>query len=252
MDINEDDIALGNEPEFETFEEGDYSTKKKPEQNYSDNVQKRINKVIYERNVEREKRQELEQRLAAIEENLVKRQTEEQVGNLTSKMSELKQKKATLLEEGDYSGAAELDDEFLELKLKHREAAQPREQRQVEPPRQEIPEAQIKWLEENDWYHNPLKSEQRKKLDQAYVDLLGEGFDPSDEETYKELDNRIKKVSRQSPPAQRQSRGGGSEQAPTATFTQDDARLMRDFNLDPNDPKARAEFMKEKAGAFND
>lgn len=241
---------------------------------YSKRVQKRINKLTHEKKLEQERTaaavaaaMELEQRLALVEQRLQQETAERHLGGLSSRLAELKHYKVNLLESGDFQHVAEIDDEILKLNIQQREALAPRRreapapqqpptsrQPQASPP--PLPNAQTRWLEDNDWFHNPIKSKQQELANAAYLALVQEeGYDPNDPETYQELDVRLKASahpSRRKPPPTHAPDRGSAFAGGSVKFTQSDAGKMRLWGLDPNNAEARKVYLTEKAKVAND
>lgn len=239
-------------PEIPLKEEGEakkdkYTDEEKEE--YSKRVKKRIDKLTAEIHAERQARAELEQRLLEREQKENAKRAEDEIA-LT--LQDIRQQRVMALNAGDYELAAELDEKLIDAKIKQRDAyVEPQVQRTPPPqvdPSTGLPEAQKEWLIKNDWFYNPLKAQQRQVADLAYKQLLTEGFDPHDEDTYVELDRRLAPARRREtlPPSGGLDRGAPSGKARTVTFTEDDKIKMRSYNLDPNNEKHRAEWLKNK------
>jgi len=250
-----DIVEIDDEPitddDFEILDiepkEGDEQESRAAEpEEFGKKVQKRIDKLVYERNVEREQRLELERRLSQIEGRFKEEEQAKQASSQESKLAELKAKKAEYFDIGDHEAAANIDEELLELKLQQRESQRQAPTPQAQPEQAEIPEAQIAWLEQNDWYHNPRKAQQAQKANETYLALVSEGYDPDDEDTYRELDKRIHAVRQAAPPPAAPDRGGITGNSRQVKFTQEDAATMRNWGLDPNDMKARKVWIANK------
>lgn len=226
---------------------------------YGKKVQKRINKLVSERNIERQQREELaaeleakNQRLAELEQHVSKATDD----NLQAEIAQRRAKKTELMEIGEFEQAAEIDDEIMDLKLRQRDSRQP----QRTAPKQEqgrttetatetvaeIPAAQKQWLVENDWFYNPAKAELKAKADKTYLALVDEGFDPNDEDTYVELNKRLSVKRQAPPPTIAPDRGNATGDARSVKFTAEDSAKMRRWGMDPNDVNARKEYLRNK------
>jgi len=244
-----DDDPQESEPKDEPETKPVKKDKTDEDEDYSRKVQKRIDKLVAERNIERQRAQELQDRLERIEHRFAESDAYYERANQEDKVKQLRKAKIEAMEMGEFDRVADIDDEIMELRTKPK----PVQQRQQTVPQQqapELPEAQQAWLAENDWFYNPHKAALKEKANQTYLKLVEEGFDPEDSETYAELDKRLNvKRTQAAPPPAGVNRGSATTSSGNAgKFTADDARFMRDWGLDPNDPQARAEFLKQKRG----
>jgi len=214
-------------------------------ESYSKKVQKRIDKLAYERNVAREEAASLAARLSELE----KHKSETDNASLEQKRQEILRQKTEAFEEGDFEKAALLDDELLDIKVAQRTRPQPVQQQPEPVVTNEKPAAIASWEEKNKWiFEQSPKAEFAKK---AYVDLLNSGFDANDPDTLAELDNivsqKFKPQRRETPPSpgavdRGQVIGDDEKQG----FSSRDKSDMEDFGLNPNDPKQRAMWIKNK------
>ena len=113
------------------------------------------------------------------------------------------------------------------------------------------------WLEQNDWFYNPMKADKKRQADSIYLALVNEGFDPNDSETYDELDRRLssgKSTHRATnqPSALAPDRGKATQSAPGkgGSISREELLVMRELNLDPNnEAHRRAWIANRKKGA---
>lgn len=260
---NEFDDSLNEPSTAEPETVGQQEKEADEQEEFSKRVQKRIDKLVYERNIEREERErerqendKLRERLEQLETRYHEDNTKQQNDEINSRLSQLKARKAELYDEGDYNAAADIDDEIIELRLKQREAGQQAQRRETgqpaqpqarpEPAQPNIPEAQVKWLEQNDWYFNPVKAQQAQVANQAYLSLVDEGYDPNDPSTYKELDKRLNPKRETPPPTNGVDRGNATGSGKQVRFTQADVNKLREWGLDPNDVNVRKEYLRNK------
>jgi hypothetical protein len=214
-------------------------------------VQKRINKLVRERNIERDQRVEMKKEIDELKTRLSQFDQEKAQKEQTRQLAELNAQKAELYESGEYDKIADIDEQIFDLKIQSRDKKPPeqtpRPQAKTEQ-QAEIPEAQLVWMDKNDWYHNPRKAQQAQEADAAYLQLVNkEGYDPEDDETYAELDRRL--ASRKRTPAPSPGsvdRGAVSDARPSSKFSQDDARKMRNWGLDPHNAEQRAEYLRNR------
>lgn len=109
-----------------------------------------------------------------------------------------------------------------------------------------VPQATAAWVEANPWFRkDPARTQQAIALNNT---LLEEGFDPAHPRFYAELDKRMRAKPRMngSRAIGGVTRDQGGETRETARLTEQDKARMRRFQLDPNDPGARAEWLKSK------
>lgn len=242
-------------------DEGGFKTK-------VDKFEKRVNKLVYERNTEREKRAELERRLMEVESKVKKEEVEKTDSDYSAKMTDLKAQYKKHLditddENYDVEKAVELNDQILELKLQEREEKARRsntantEQQQSNQPLRS--EALDDWQQRNGWVFFADKNKEKiEKTNAIYSALLEEGYDIEDSDTFAELDKRLgnenkqseKKPDRQKPPVvSGVDRGGSDSQSSgNSNFTVADKEKMKSWGLNPNDSDARAEYLKNKTG----
>ena len=240
-----DDQAIADNHESKD-DEGEYGKK----------VQKRINKVVAERNKARSENNELRTRLESLE----KRSVDEDNSKLTLKDDEraadIKKRKMAFMDEGEYEKAEDLNDELINIRMDQRDRNRQKENqerqntaRSNEPA--QIPEAQKAWMEDNDWYRSEGNLDKSAKADKEYLSLVSEGYDPNDEEIYVELNSRLKPVKAREQPIPGNAPNRGEVDANTGPrskkrFTSSDARLMREFKLNPDDPAQRESWLDNK------
>lgn len=251
----EDSFDDSESVEQENVPQNDDDGKHEDEEEYGKKVQKRINKLVAERNVEREENRRNSERLAELEAKLNERETMQQESEISERLAEIKRRKMEFMDEGEYEKAEELNDELLDLKLKQHVKPQKQEQSYEQPQQPvELPTAQKAWIESNDWYGKNAGSAKARYANDLYIEIVNEGYDPNDEETYKELDNRLgnssQKPSRSARPPSPSApdRGGAVGSTQKTGITQRDIVRMRDFGLDPNDTAQRDLWIKNKRG----
>lgn len=251
----DEEVQVDNESQSEKQEVDD------DQEQYGKRVSKRIDKLVYERNIEREENAKLKQRLEELEGRFNESHQSQQQDDIASRLAEMKRRKLNLMEEADYEEVLKIDEEILDLKLQQREAASRSNQQQSvqQPGKAQIPEApepaplpeaQQGWLNANDWYIKNMKSAKAKYANDTYLELIDEGYDASDPELYQELDNRIgnkRNKREQAPPTSGVDRGSVSgRKRGDVTLTADDIRQLEDLGLNPNDERVRARKLAEK------
>lgn len=221
------------------FEEG--------ENKHSKKVQKRIDKLVYERNVEREEKARLAAEAAQLRAELDK-YAQKDNESLAERQKELAKQKVAALEEGDYERVAEIDDEVMDIKVRlnspSQQAPQPVPQQQQTT---QAPSHVAAWEQKNQWiFENSPKAQFAK---QKFNELVQQGYDYNDPDTLAELENILsKQFKREVPPSPGVVDRGytvGNDDSNTG-FSSRDKSDMEDFGLNPNDPKHRAMWVKNK------
>lgn len=240
-EINLDDIS--NDPE--QLAQADDEDEK---EEWSRKVKKRIDKLVYERNVEREERIKLK---AEIDELKSYRQQElQQKSNaeLEQKRKALFDQKRESLEIGDYEAVAQIDDELMDIKVQLRTNPKPnvetRQPAYAEPKTPNVPQAQAEWEAVNPWVFDAKQKGRVDKANAVFTELLNDGYDADDPDTYRILDKRLK---REAPPATGGiDRGGVVGASKDTAFTSSDKQMMVGWGLDPNNPAHRKEWAKNR------
>jgi len=259
-----EDVSNTPEQTAEAKEEDD-------KESYSRRVQKRIDKLAYERNVERELRlkdsaelaalkaqtEEFRQEIEALKQFRQKEAEQQTNLELEQKRQELIKRKKEALEIGDYDEVALVDDDLMDIKLQLRQKPEPVKQTQPEPvkpapkepePVQEpvvnIPKALQDWEANNPWVYDPKQAARLEKTNKIYQALLEDGYEADDPDTFIQLDKRLK---RETPPAvSGVDRGEVVGTTAQTGFSAQDKTLMREFGLDPDNPVHRKEWIKNR------
>ena len=188
-------------------------------ENYSENVQKRINQLTAKRKQALEEAQaayqyaeqmkqqndQMQKRLAQLDQGYIS----EYSGRVETQAQNAEKLYADAMEAGDYKKAAEaqnmmaslaIEKERIRLQKARQEeqaAAPEQEQMQQQPVRQAQQPAPIQdpkleaWLGRNEWFKtNKIMNAAAKAIHEQLV--LDEGFDPSTDEYYAEIDKRIR------------------------------------------------------------
>lgn len=252
-----DDVPV--QEEAKEFDDAEYGTK----------VQKRINKEVSKRKaLESTLSQQqayiasLQERLNGIEQRFSSEDQQRQQQEASQKLEDLKAARRRAYEEGDLETYDKLDDQYLDAKAEalvnrqapKQQARQP--QQQAQPQQEAIPTTMKLWMDDNSgWFNNRPESAQKVKAANAMFDVMtDEGFDENDPQTYAELNRRlsaagvIAKRSRDPMGAAPPNRYAGGPSS-KSEFSNEDARIMRKYGLDPNDPKVRASYMRDKDGS---
>lgn len=251
----------GMEPLEETVESVEDHVEPEPEkpepEKYSDKVQKRIDKLTWERKSAQE---ELAQ-VRAENEALNKKVFEFDTATKSAKVDDIKAKMKAALDDGDLSGMVDLQDE---LAMARAEMASKRHELPAQPVQKQAPDVHpsaAAWLERNPWYNE--KPRARKIAVEMESDLLENGFEMGDE-LYTELDKKMENLGyrtkskeldqvpedeplpprRNQAPVASQSRGNEGSQSPSnSRITQADLVMMRKYNFNPNNPTDRKAWL---------
>ena len=244
---------------------------------YSKRVNKRIDKLTYERNIERERVAALEATVAELKKNhdeKVQRQTNQE---LEQERKELIQKKKDALEIEDYDEIVKIDDQLMDLKVREKlSPVQQFAQTTQNAPEKEIipdrPQALMSWESQNPWVYDAQYKPYLDKANEILNELTDYGYDLSEQETFDELDKRLQRLTQAQeqkqtkqiinepdpnpkpntkprvtpPPTGGVERGeitGGSDQS---TFTKQDRRMMQEWGLNPDNARERAAWIKNK------
>lgn len=234
---------------------------------YGKRVQKRISKEVSKRKAlettlsqQQAYIQQLQQRLQGIEQRFSHEDEQKQQSEASKKLEELKAARRKAYEEGDLDAYDKLDDEYLEAKAeaivnRSRPLQQPQRQAPQQPA-QDIPSPMKSWMAEHaGWFNAAPEHAAKVRAANALFDTLtSEGFDENDPQTYAELNKRlsaagvIAKRARDPMGAAPQQRYAGGPSS-SREFSNEDARIMRKYGMDPNDPKVRAAYMRDKDGS---
>ena len=228
---------------------------------YGKKVQKRIDKLVAERNKDREAREKLEREIAVLKSSTGANYSEADVSDINAKIEQLKAEKRkfgdVLGDDYDFERAEEINEALIELQLQHREATKSKaaaESHPVQQQNEQIPDALLDWQERNGWVHRPDKNADKlAKADAIYNDLIKNGYAKDDEETYLELDKRLSGQPEKPTQKRREvaesnviDRGSQSAGQETKGFTKEDFSTVKSWGLNPNDPAVRAEYMRNK------
>lgn len=234
---------------------------------YGKNVRRRINKLTYEREVEKTERLRLEAQLKATEDKI--KALEEKFGAINqqttqnsyaSQVAELREQRRTALIAEDYDEMDRIDEQLLDIRFKQRDQErQPIPQQQniqqpqnFQPPQPTKSAAAMEWEARNAaWIAKPENQKRLEAVNQVYMQMLeNEMYEADDPATYEELDRRMERV-RVRPPV---NAGGGIDRGGeiqpangTVRMTAQDREKMIGFGLDPNNPVERTAWLQEKA-----
>lgn len=189
---------------------------------------------------ERKRRQQAEARLSALEREQAAREQAAAEQEIAAAKAEWQK----AYREDDADGLERANEALVAAQV--RKATAPRAVSGEASGEADVPAATAAWVEANPWFRtDPARTQQAIALNNA---LLDEGFDPAHPRFYAELDKRMRAKPRMngSKAIGGVTRDQGGEARETARLTEQDKARMRRFQLDPNDPGARAEWLKSK------
>jgi hypothetical protein len=188
---------------------------------------------------ERKRRQQAEARLQALE----REQAERDKAAAERAIEEAKAEWQAAYRSDDADGLEKANAKLVAAQVKAMNAPS----QDAESSGGEVAAATEAWVEANPWFRrDAARTKQAIELNNA---LLDEGYDPTHPRFYAELDKRMRAKPRMNGSkaiggVTRDQQGGESREA--ARLTEQDKARMRRFQLDPNDPGARAEWLKSK------
>ena len=244
---------------------------------YGKNVQKRIGKEVSKRKREQAARLAAEEKVAAFEQQLAEANRmlneykEKEVETGAEREKELTEQRDKALDEGDLSVYSKLNDELLDLKVNRRTQQIIKPAEQHNPAANKQSPAARDWMTDNaDWFQKePEKTNRAIALERQ---LRREGYKVSDPKLYEKIDEMLEAEfgdtgsgdgmdeelggehidnldTSASPPTPR-DQGDGRRQRTNQSgrMTAGDIANMRKFQLDPNDPVQRKQYMDNKDG----
>jgi hypothetical protein len=237
----------------ETDPEGT-EAKEEDKESYSRRVQKRLDKLVYERNVERQRAEQLQNDMQAmrdrVEELSKQRELDIEQRNtqsLDQQRQDLFERRKIALELANYDELNEIDEQLMDIKLKGNARAPEKpvnvpKQGQETPQAYTAPVAQQAWEQKNQWLYDPQQSSRKEKANKIFQDLLNDGYDIEDPETFEVLDKKLKRDV--PPPPGAVDRGNVTANDNSGGITAEEKQRMIRLKLDPSDPQTRIEWIK--------
>lgn len=233
---DEHDEVIEDEPEDETLEADE------PEDEEPEAKAKRPMKEWLKEDLaaERKRRQQAEARLVELERQAAEREA-------AAAESEIAAAKAAWQEAYRADDAEGLESANAKLVAAQVKAAT-RKAPAAEPTESQAPPAAVAWVERNAWFRqDETKTARAMEINNA---LLEEGLDPNHPRFYAEIDRRLRATPRMNGP---KTIGGVTRDSPRSvekkTLTKSDIKDIRDFGMDPNDPKVRKGWLISKRRA---
>jgi hypothetical protein len=106
------------------------------------------------------------------------------------------------------------------------------------------PFAMQDWEAKNTWVYDTKHTARVEKAKTVLKALLEDGYDVDDPETYDVLDKKLQRI--KPPPTGAPDRGRDVGVAKDSSFSAADKTMMRDWGLNPDNPRDRAEWLKNK------
>jgi len=239
---------------------------------YSKNVQKRINREVRKRGDLERKNEELQRRLDAIEGKMEVNDTSNQAAILSNRIRNATAIKNKYLEDGEYAKASQVDSDIMDMKIMQRDLAKRKQQAEdfvanpddyrdptQEQSQPEIPQIQKDWITGNRRFQTDPGYQ--AYVNETYDTLLDEGYDPEHKSLYQELDRRIGRVQAKPDTSQGQVKkrpeaapppNAGkqtTEKKNSNKLTGQDISQMKQWGLDPSDPKVRKEWLRNRSAS---
>lgn len=203
---NEDDTSADTENQNKTQENQKLNTKNDDGNKAESRAQKRIRQLIEQNKQERTAREQAERERDEAR-TAVQTTTDSTVATLEKQvqtnLANLKARLKDAINNGDVDAQVDINEQLAELKVQERQIVQakaqiarrpkPEDKPKVEQPQSDYPPQALAWVEENkDWW-----GKNRKKTAAAYAleaALREEGLDPTADEFYDELNNRLGEI----------------------------------------------------------
>lgn len=227
-------------------------------------VRKRINREVRLKHEAEERARRAEERALRLEMEISKQRSEREMASLDEQIAERKAKLKQARAELDTDAEADLIAELSALAAKKATAATETGQ----PPQRSADEVRrvTAWYERNAWMNDERYAWKKEIAMEVNASLLREGFKPTSDEFYEELDARIaqRARARQKPMERSPVDDGGRREGldrddgetrrttrrPTRVLiTESDKRDMRRYGLDPNNPQHLKTWAAEKVAS---
>jgi hypothetical protein len=222
---------------------------------YSKKVQKRISTLVKQKNSAYDALNQKDLLISQLQKQLSETATkhkETELSNIDALIAQKREQKRELLNDGEMDRAEEIDFELMELVASKRAIPQQSTPQQVHvpEPQNQLPNAQAIWLEKNPWFKSDGTDSKSKAAHEVFDSLKQSGYDPDDEDTYRELSLRLRNrfSAEQRPPQPNYEVDVSSRGVPEirTRITNDDVARMRIAGLDPKIKDHQLEWLKNK------
>ena len=246
----------------------------KEDEDYSQRVQRRINKLVQQRKESDAKAEEKEQELNALKqrlERLEQGETQKAQKQFEDRYVSVKQEMQKAIEEGDTGKQVEYAEQLADIRaamkvseLQRQQVIQQKTQsptvgRAAQP---SAPKKAMDWWGKNQWFNSPGYERETAAARSIDVQLDLEGYDKESDQYYETLNNRLQKIfpeliSKPDMPVKTRpkssqtivapSAGGSTKTGNRVKMTKEQLRMAREIGLTtPEQIKAYAEEIKKQ------
>ena len=264
---NEEPEVVDEQPKQEV-------TPKEEDEDYSQRVQRRINKLVQQRKESDAKAEEKEQELNALKqrlERLEQGETQKAQKQFEDRYVSVKQEMQKAIEEGDTGKQVEYAEQLADIRaamkvseLQRQQVIQQKTQsptvgRAAQP---SAPKKAMDWGGKNQWFNSPGYERETAAARSIDVQLDLEGYDKESDQYYETLNNRLQKIfpeliSKPDMPVKTRpkssqtivapSAGGSTKTGNRVKMTKEQLRMAREIGLTtPEQIKAYAEEIKKQ------
>lgn len=256
--LEEETVGEELDPEESTVEEEAPEEEAKPEkEEYGAKVQKRIDKLVWEKKSLAEERDRLSREKRELEEKWNAVESEKATQGQQAKIDDLKSKIKDAFEEGDTATMIDLQDQLQVARAETLRQPEKQPEKQQGEKAGELPPihpAAQSWLERNPWYHE--KPRAARMAMEMEADLLEQGYEYG-EELYQEMDKRLEAAGYRPKKADEHQAERPQGRSPVAgvrpgnegkvntsnKITRSDLDLMKKYGFDPNSPGDRKAWL---------
>ena len=262
------------EPEVVDEQPKQEATPKEEDEDYSQRVQRRINKLVQQRKESDAKAEEKEQELNALKqrlERLEQGETQKAQKQFEDRYVSVKQEMQKAIEEGDTGKQVEYAEQLADIRaamkvseLQRQQSVQQKTQsptvgRAAQP---QAPKKAMDWWGKNQWFNSPGYERETAAARSIDVQLDLEGYDKESDQYYETLNNRLQKIfpeliSKPDMPVKTRpkssqtivapSAGGSTKTGNRVKMTKEQLRMAREIGLTtPEQIKAYAEEIKKQ------
>ena len=262
------------EPEVVDEQPKQEATPKEEDEDYSQRVQRRINKLVQQRKESDAKAEEKEQELNALKqrlERLEQGETQKAQKQFEDRYVSVKQEMQKAIEEGDTGKQVEYAEQLADIRAAMKVAELQRQQtvqqktqsptvgRAAQP---SAPKKAMDWWGKNQWFNSPGYERETAAARSIDVQLDLEGYDKESDQYYETLNNRLQKIfpeliSKPDMPVKTRpkssqtivapSAGGSTKTGNRVKMTKEQLRMAREIGLTtPEQIKAYAEELKKQ------
>ena len=262
------------EPEVVDEQPKQEATPKEEDEDYSQRVQRRINKLVQQRKESDAKAEEKEQELNALKqrlERLEQGETQKAQKQFEDRYVSVKQEMQKAIEEGDTGKQVEYAEQLADIRAANKVSELQRQQviqqktqsptvgRAAQP---SAPKKAMDWWGKNQWFNSPGYERETAAARSIDVQLDLEGYDKESDQYYETLNNRLQKIfpeliSKPDMPVKTRpkssqtivapSAGGSTKTGNRVKMTKEQLRMAREIGLTtPEQIKAYAEELKKQ------